>query len=67
MTCVIGKGFSFISWGLRYHLELGELQQQLLCSNVMELHCCLGVLTTSLNVYHITNTETVVLNDIANR
>ena len=48
-----------------YHLILGELQQQLLRSGIAELHRRLHVLSGSLHLQYITDTETLVFYHIA--
>ena len=47
-----------------HDIELGELQQQLLDTNIYEVDCRLGVLSRALNTQHFSYAKTLMLDGI---
>ena len=47
-----------------HDIELGELQQQLLDTNIHEVDCRLGVLSRTLNTQHFSYAKTLMLDGV---
>ena len=54
-----------ISSELSQHAEAGKLKQELLLAGILEADVGLGILTCSLNAEHLTDTEALVLDELA--